>query len=135
MTTVVPAAVSNFVVSGFPPPRPGSLAVLHGDGLRRPLGNVATNYTGTVVFSSSDVLAGLPASYTFTAADAGSHAFAATLKTSGSQSIVVADEANPSVDGTESGIAVQAGAATYTSSSPARPARTASAKKKPIRPS
>ncbi len=32
-------------------------------------------YRGTVKFSSSDVQAGLPANYTFTAADAGSHTF------------------------------------------------------------
>jgi hypothetical protein len=54
-------------------------------------GNVATGYTGTVHFSSSDALATLPADYTFTAADAGSHTFTATLNTSGSQSLTAAD--------------------------------------------
>src|SRR5262249_52962215 len=38
-------------------------------------GNIATGYTGTVHFASSDTQAGLPADYTFTAADAGTHAF------------------------------------------------------------
>ncbi len=44
-------------------------------------------------FSSSDAQAGLPSSYTFTAADAGVHTFSATLKTAGSQSITVKDPA------------------------------------------
>ena len=43
----------------------------------------------TVTFGSSDAQAGLPASYAFTAADAGVHTFTATLKTAGSQSITV----------------------------------------------
>ncbi|MFO0957417.1 MAG: hypothetical protein U0800_08105 [Isosphaeraceae bacterium] len=45
--------------------------------VRDTIGQVATGYTGTIYFSSSDVKAGLPASYTFTAADAGVHAFGA----------------------------------------------------------
>jgi hypothetical protein len=50
-------------------------------------GNVILDYPGTVQFSSSDQQAGLPASYTFTAADLGSHTFAVTLKTAGAQTI------------------------------------------------
>ena len=46
-------------------------------------GNVATGYTGTVHFTSSDGQAVLPADYTFTAGDAGVHTFAVTLKTAG----------------------------------------------------
>ena len=37
------------------------------------IGNVATRYIGVVHFSSSDLSAGLPNNYTFTAADAGRH--------------------------------------------------------------
>ena len=59
--------------------------------VRDTIGQVATGYTGTVFFSSSDVQAGLPASYTFTAADAGVHTFAATFRTAGTQSIIVRD--------------------------------------------
>jgi hypothetical protein len=58
-------------------------------------GNVATGYTGTVQFASSDPQAVLPADYTFTAADAGSHTFSATLNTVGTQSLSVSDIANP----------------------------------------
>ena len=54
---------------------------------------VISGYVGTINFSSSDTKAGLPASYTFTAADAGSHTFTATLKASGTQSITVKDSA------------------------------------------
>ena len=61
--------------------------------VRDAFGNSITGYTGTVTFSSSDVQAGLPASYTFTAADAGVHTFTATLKTAGTQSITVKDAA------------------------------------------
>jgi hypothetical protein len=48
----------------------------------------AINYTGPVRFGSSDPQAGLPATYTLTAADHGSHTFAITLKTAGNQSVV-----------------------------------------------
>src|SRR5438128_1008235 len=51
--------------------------------------NVATTYTGTVSFTSTDSSAVLPGSYTFTAADNGMHTFTngVTLKTAGSQTI------------------------------------------------
>ena len=64
-------------------------------------GNVATGYTGTIHFTSSDskVTAGngLPADYTFTTGtgdDNGVHTFSATLKTAGSQSITATDTVN-----------------------------------------
>jgi FG-GAP-like repeat/FG-GAP repeat len=74
-------------------------------------GNVATNYLGRVHFSSSDAQAGLPADYTFTAADAGSHTFTTNLKTAGAQSISFADLAIPAFSGTISGIKVNSAAA------------------------
>src|SRR5262249_10333116 len=87
---VTPAAASSLSVSGFPATTVG---VAHAFTVtaRDAFGNVATGYTGTVALSSSDPLATLPASYTFTAADAGVHTFAATLRKSGTQSITVAD--------------------------------------------
>jgi hypothetical protein len=60
-------------------------------------GNVLSGYTGTVHFASSDAQAGLPADYTFTAADRGFHTFTMTLKTAGTQSLSVVDAAHPSV--------------------------------------
>jgi hypothetical protein len=67
-----------------------------------PSGNVATGYTGTVHFSSSDPRAVLPGDYTFTAADAGRHTFyGIQFQTAGPQSLQVADAANGSVTGSQ----------------------------------
>lgn len=71
-------------------------------------GAVVPGYRGTVAFSSSDPLAGLPASYAFTATDAGIHRFTVTLKTAGTESIGVSDGA--SLTGSAS-VAVTAAAA------------------------
>ena len=54
-------------------------------------GNQLQTYTRTIHFSSTDSAAQLPADYTFTAADNGSHAFTAQLNTSGTQQISVRD--------------------------------------------
>ena len=76
---------------------------------------MATGYTGTVAFASSDSQAGLPANYTFVAADDGTHTFSATLKTAGTQYIKATDTMTSSITGTQSGIVVQpAGAASLT---------------------
>lgn len=77
--------------------------------VRNTIGQVASGYTGTIYFSSSDVQAGLPASYTFTAADAGVHTFSVTLKTAGIQSISVRDTTG-TLTGTVAGISVNAAA-------------------------
>jgi hypothetical protein len=74
-------------------------------------GTVNTGYTGTVTFSSSDPQAVLPANYTFTAADQGTHTFTATLKTAGTQSITATDTASGSVTGSEAGIMIKPAAA------------------------
>src|SRR5262249_35823714 len=44
----------------------------------------------------------LPGDYTFTAADAGTHAFSATLKTAGTQSLTGTDTADAALAGTQS---------------------------------
>lgn len=59
----------------------------------------ATGYRGTVRFTSSDGAATLPASYTFTARDAGSHSFKITLKTAGLQTLSVVDSTPASSGG------------------------------------
>src|SRR5262249_29179152 len=64
------------------------------------LGNVDPTYLGTVTFSSSDPNATLPASYTFIAADNGVHAFTATLKTAGTQTITATNNIDTTVTGT-----------------------------------
>jgi hypothetical protein len=79
-------------------------------------GNPATSYLGKIHFSSSDLHAVLPADYTFTAADAGTQTFAATLVTAGTQSITVVDPLTPNQSrGTQSGILVDpAATSTFT---------------------
>jgi len=67
--------------------------------------NVATNYIGTVVLSSSDVQAVLPAAYSFTAANSGAHTFSATLKTAGPQTMTARDSAK-AISGTSAAIQV-----------------------------
>ncbi len=74
-------------------------------------GNAAA-YTGTVIFNSSDVQAGLPAAYTFTAADAGVHTFTATLKTGGAQTVTARDATVASLAGTSGIINVTPAVAT-----------------------
>ena len=108
---VTPATVAGFDVTGFP----GTVAgIAHSFTItvRNTLGQVMTGYTGTVNFASSDTQAGLPASYTFTSADKGSHNFTATLKTAGLQSISAWDSVNGAATGMQSGINVTAAAAT-----------------------
>jgi hypothetical protein len=79
-------------------------ALRAGDGSRWPkgkpliaYGNVATGYAGTLHFTSSDPQAILPLDYTFTAADQGTHTFAVTLKTAGTQTVTAADSANAAI--------------------------------------
>jgi hypothetical protein len=78
--------------------------------LRDRYGNIATTYTGTLHFTSSDMLAmpanQLPADYGFTAADGGSHSFAAALVTPGTQTISASDTSNAGLTGTSSPITV-----------------------------
>ncbi|HUR82641.1 MAG TPA: hypothetical protein VM733_17910 [Thermoanaerobaculia bacterium] len=64
-------------------------------------GNVVTGYRGTVAFTSTDGAATLPTSYTFTAADAGTHLFPAglILRTPGAQVVTITDTAAPASTG------------------------------------
>ncbi len=87
---VSPAAASKLVISGLSTAvvgTPQSFTVTAED----PYGNVATSYTGTVSFASSDSKATLPGTYTFTTTDAGQKAFSVTFGTSGSQNLTVTD--------------------------------------------
>jgi hypothetical protein len=76
-----------------------------------PYNNIATGFTGTVHFTSSDGNAVLPADYTFAATDKGVHTFVlqTTLTTAGAQSLTVA--AASCTSGTQNGIAVKPAAA------------------------
>jgi hypothetical protein len=109
--TVDPAAASRLVVSGFPSPTTAGASHTFTVTAEDPYGNVATGFAGTVHFTSSDAKAVLPANYTFTAADAGTHTFSATLKTAGTQSITARDTATANLSGTDGGITVKPAAA------------------------
>ena len=108
---VASSTAGSFVVSGFPSTTAGSAKTFTVQ-VKDTFGNLTSSYVGTVNFSSSDVQAGLPASYTFTSADAGSHAFSATLKTAGVQSISVKDSVTASAIGSQTGISVASSTAT-----------------------
>jgi hypothetical protein len=62
-------------------------------------GGLATGYRGTVQFDSTDELAGLPANYTFTAADRGIRTFMVTFASVGTNALEVVDTAKNWVDG------------------------------------
>ncbi len=76
-----------------------------------PNGGIDTSFMGTIQFSSTDSQAGLPASFTFNAGDAGAATFTTTFKTAGTQAITATDTANGAIIGTEDNIIVQAATA------------------------
>jgi uncharacterized membrane protein YgcG len=104
-----PPVAARFAVSGYSATTTAGVSNNFTITVVNTIGQTATGFTGTIYFSSSDVQAGLPASYTFTAADAGVHSFAATLKTAGTQSIVARD-ASGALGGSQAGINVTAAA-------------------------
>jgi autotransporter-associated beta strand protein len=110
--SVSPADAVRFQVTGFPSPvqagMTGSVTVTAFD----PYGNVATGYRGVASLSSSDGQAALDPAYAFTAADSGSRAFGAILRTAGTQSLTATDTSDDTVTGTQDGIVVAPASAT-----------------------
>jgi hypothetical protein len=105
---VTPAAATVLQVAGFPASITAGLA---GTGTVTALdayGNIATGYSGTVHFTSSDAQAVVPANATL---KSGQGTFSATFKTAGVQSLVATDTVNGALTGTESGISVSPAAA------------------------
>jgi len=99
---VTPAAAANFVVAGASATGAGqgqSYTITADDAY----GNVATGYTGTVHFTSTDPKAALPADSTLTK---GVGTFNVTFKTAGTQAITATDSASPSLTGSQTGIVV-----------------------------
>jgi Ca2+-binding RTX toxin-like protein len=89
--TVSPAAVTSIQV-GVPgnPVTAGTPCVVTVTALDA-YNNVVNGYRGTVHLSSSDTQAMLPADYTFTATDNGTHAFSVILETAGNQTVTATD--------------------------------------------
>ncbi|MBK8794828.1 MAG: hypothetical protein IPN59_17300 [Holophaga sp.] len=105
---VNPGTATHFGVSGFSNPTvagaPHILTVTALDANE----NTAVAYTGTVHITSSDASATLPANYAYTAGDSGTHAFALTLNTEGTQSITATDTITATLTGSQAGIVVTA---------------------------
>jgi hypothetical protein len=106
-------ASPSFVVTGFPSPTTAGTAGNFTVTAQDTHGNTLTGYTGTIQFTSSDPQAVLPADYTFTAADQGSHTFSATLKTAGLQALFAIDTTIPSTNGGQISIQVNPAVATH----------------------
>jgi hypothetical protein len=94
-----PAPAVAFSFSGLPSSAFIGQAVTFTLTAKDSSGNVATGYTGTVYFRSSDPNAVLPANYTFTAADKGVHTFHLTLNTAGTQFVLANDIQQPTTAG------------------------------------
>jgi hypothetical protein len=107
---VLPGDMRGFVVT-FPNAvtagNAGAMLVIPSDAF----GNILTSYTGTIHFTSDDTHAHLPADYTFTGADGGSHFFLATLESAGVRAVRATDTVHPSWTGLASGIVVSPAAA------------------------
>jgi len=112
--SVVPAAAATLTVTGAPSLQWAGATVSETVTVRDAYNNLATNYTGTIHFTSTDGAALLPTDYTFTGGDSGTHTFTngVTFNTDGTQSITATDTGS-SVAGTQSGIVI-ATAATFT---------------------
>ena len=78
--------------------------------------NVATGYTGTVHFTSTDPAPTLPGDYTFVGGDNGAKTFSITLNTTGSRTVTATDTVTGSITGTSAAITVNAGAASTATS-------------------
>ncbi len=100
---VSPAAASQFVLTGLPSSSNIGAADSFTITAKDPYGNVATGYTGTVSFSSSDGSATLPASHTFTTSDKGVYTSSVTFNTAGTQTLTATDG---SLSVTSSGVVV-----------------------------
>lgn len=67
-----------------------------------PFGNVATGYTGTIHFLSSDLLALLPSNYTFATTDSGVANFSIFFNTIGVQTLTATDIISTTITGSTS---------------------------------
>ncbi|MHB8875916.1 MAG: PKD domain-containing protein [Myxococcaceae bacterium] len=109
--TITGAAATALVLSGVPATMQAGVAAGFQLTARDGFGNVATDYTGTVSFTSSDPLATLPPPAGFTLANAGTRSFSLTLATLGAQSLTATDGAMPPLVVTAGNIQVVAGPA------------------------
>ncbi|CAG0936102.1 partial Serine-aspartate repeat-containing protein D, partial [Thermoflexales bacterium] len=89
---------TSLEISGAPTQTLASASIALTITLRDGIGDIATEYTGTLQFSSSDPQALLPTTYTFSTGDAGRHLFLGlALHTVGSQTITATDINSPAL--------------------------------------
>jgi hypothetical protein len=98
---ISPAAATSFRFAGLPAGVTAGVALTFTVSARDPYGNLATGYRGTLHFTSTDANAVVPADYTFTTTDGGSHSFSSglTLKKAGAQKVTATDTVNAAVTG------------------------------------
>lgn len=94
-----PPVTTSLALSGLPGSvtigAPASVTVSAQDAS----GHTVAGYTGTVVFTATDGVAVLPAHYPFVGADAGSHGFAVTFESAGTQTLTATDAITSSIRG------------------------------------
>jgi hypothetical protein len=102
------SAAKTLTVSGIVSPYVAGVAHSVTVTAKDAYGNTATGYRGKIHFSGSDPAAVLPANYTFTATDAGTHKFTngLTLKTAGTQWVRATDTVTNTITGVKSSIVV-----------------------------
>jgi fibronectin type 3 domain-containing protein len=105
VTVISDPVASSLLVSGFRPHINGGEVGTFTVTALDATGSVLAGYRGTIHFSSTDLQAQLPADYTFTPGDNGSHTFTATLNAYGVQSIT-ANDPTTRIASTQSGIQV-----------------------------
>ncbi|NQT32082.1 MAG: hypothetical protein HQ594_00230, partial [Candidatus Omnitrophica bacterium] len=91
--TVVPGGVSYFTVTGIKDPQTSGTLSSPKITAYDAAGNIKTNYTGTITFTSTDPQATLPPPYTFVAGDNGTATFTSGVKlvSTGQQTVTVTD--------------------------------------------
>lgn len=101
--TTVGAAVATHYTFSTPGSAKAGTAISVTVNAKDAYNNTVTGYTGTVLLTSSDPSAVLPAASTLTN---GTKVFSVTLKTDGSQTITATDTATPSITATSNAITV-----------------------------
>ncbi len=112
-TVTVNAAAANHISVSVPSSvlagTPSSMTVTAQD----PYGNTAVTYFGTIHFTSSDSTAVLPADFTFTTTESGSHTFSnVTLRKAGNATVTGTDTIDHAIAG-QASVTVNAAAATH----------------------
>lgn len=97
-TNVLAAAGTRFDVTGLPASTTAGVATSVTVTVRDQFGNVATGYTGTVHFATSDGQATIPPNSTLTN---GVGTFPVTFRTAGAQSVTATDTVTPTLIGSQ----------------------------------